>query len=167
MTFGAAGCANRPSVAEEANRSAEEGVAIAVQFAQDGTASLLASHTDLLELTQDELVSVFRIDLRNNTGATPPPIIGGTALYGLTDDGGGHVTFSVAAASSAYRASGLVTYNTSRHSCAYLSGQFGSAELEVTDADCPPLIAAAAGSDSEYVPMSRVLRDFPEESPSS
>lgn len=146
------GCGSNQAVYDEAVTEAEYGLAAGLETTVLQTAELLATRAALDEISEGDIVGIFRTDATNYEDI-PPNLPESRALFDIVENIDGSVSFSVFFKASFYSAAGLSNTNQSRHTCGTLTGRFTERGLTVADIDCPQALEADAGERSIRVPM--------------
>lgn len=147
-------CGSGRRMYEEAVAEAERGLALSLEITARELADLLTERAAVSGISADDIVSVFLTDARDYEAGPGEPVIT-RAVFDIVENADGSVTFSVFFKDSVYRASGLSTTSVGRHTCGTLTGKFAERALSIGDLDCPKELAAYAGDDSVYMPMTQ------------
>lgn len=147
-----AGCESDRRFYEQAVSDAERGVALSLETMTTDTTDLLEERAALSEISTEDIVAIFLTDARSYE-TEPLEAIQTRALFGMTENSDGSVTFSVFIVDSVFASSGLSTTSPSRHSCGEITGRFEEGVISIGDLDCPPVFVQRAGEDSKYLSM--------------
>ncbi|TCJ28838.1 hypothetical protein E0W80_04900 [Microbacterium sp. PI-1] len=152
LIAGLAGCDSGQRIYEEAVTAAEQGVALSLENTTAQISDLLAERSAATEISTEDISAIFLADARGYE-TEPLDAIQTRALFDMTENSDGSLTFSIFIVDSVYRASGLTTTSQSRYSCGEITGRFGGGALSVEDLDCPPVFQQRAGDESVYLSM--------------
>lgn len=153
------GCGSNQAVYDEAVTEAEYGLAAGLETTARQTAELLVTRTALDEISEEDIVGIFRTDATNYEDI-PPNLPESRSLFEIVENIDGSVSFSVFFKASFHSAAGLSSTNQSRHTCGTLTGRFTERGLTVADIDCPQALEADAGDRSILVSMTENAAEY-------